>query len=176
MHQSNSNSTEAQNQLLLQVARKNNNINNLGKKSKDYNNSRSYSVFYLSINNSYKNILRTGANAEEYYHVELICNEDNGIEYGIQAYGEEAKELYKEINGFTVVAAATPPRHVHKEVDNSLENYNKLQEEEQEKLKLVMKAIDCITDYYFDNGCVLIFRKLRNVCISKRKVVFNRHE
>ncbi|MFL6457508.1 MAG: hypothetical protein ACJ71G_11165 [Nitrososphaeraceae archaeon] len=65
---------------------------------------------------------------------------------------------------------------MHKEVDNSLENDNKLQEEEQEKLKLVMKAIDCITDYYFDNGCVLIFRKLRNVCISKRKVVFNRHE
>lgn len=60
MHQSNSNSTEAQNQLLLQVARKNNNINDLGKKSKDYNNSRSYSVFYLSVSNPCKDIIYFG--------------------------------------------------------------------------------------------------------------------
>ncbi|MFL6350106.1 MAG: hypothetical protein ACJ72X_17670, partial [Nitrososphaeraceae archaeon] len=143
MHQSNSNSTEAQNQLLLQVARKNNNINDLGKKSKDYNNSRSYSVFYLSVSNPCKDIIHIGANAEEYYHVELICNEDNGIEYGIQAYGEEAKELYKEINGFTVATpTTTSSMRVYKE--ELLENDNNYQEqdEEQEKLKLVKEAIN----------------------------------
>jgi hypothetical protein len=104
----------------------------------------------------------------------LICNEDNSIEYGIQAYGEEAEELYKEINGFTIAAVtSTPSTHVYKQVEELLENDNKLQgEEEQEKLKLVMKAIDCIIDYCFDNGCVLIFKKLKNICISKRKVVF----
>jgi hypothetical protein len=50
-----------------------------------------------------------------------------------------------------------------------LEKDNKYQEEEEEKLKLVMKAIDCIIDYCFDNGCILIFKKLKNICISKRK-------
>jgi hypothetical protein len=163
LHHSVNNGTEALNQLLPQIPRNN-------------NNHRSYSVFCLSISNPCKDIIRIGANAEEYYHIELMCNEDNGIEYQIQAYGEEAKELYKEINGFTVAASATPPsKDVHKEVEEGLlENDNKYQqEEEHEKLKLVMKAIDCITDYCFDNGCVLIFKKLNNVCISKRKVMFN---
>jgi hypothetical protein len=60
---------------------------------------------------------------------------------------------------------------VYKEVQELLENNDLYQEEqdEQEKLKLVKKAIDCITDDCFDNGCVLIFKKLKNVCISKRK-------
>jgi hypothetical protein len=170
MHHSNSNSTEAPKQLLLQVPRKNNttNINSIRGKSKDYDDSLPSPLFYVSINNPCKDIIHIGANAEEYYHVELIC-QDNGIEYGIQAYGEEAKELYKEINRFTI-AAATPSRHPYKEVEELLENDNKYQEEEQEKLKLVKKAIDCITDDCFDNGCVLIFKKLKNVCISKRKV------
>jgi hypothetical protein len=80
----------------------------------------------------------------------LISNEDNSIEYGIQAYGEEAKELYKEINGFSI-AATTPSTHVYKQVEELLENDNKYQEEEeQKKSKLVMKAIDYITDYCFD--------------------------
>jgi hypothetical protein len=97
----------------------------------------------------------------------LICDEDNSIEYGILAYGEEAKELYKEINKF----ATTPSRHIYKEVEKLVENDNMYQEEEeQEKLKLVKKAIGCITDDCFDNGCILIFKKLKNVCISKRKV------
>jgi hypothetical protein len=103
---------EAAKQVLLEIPRKNNN-NDIDDKSKEENHSRSYSVFYLSINNSYKNILRTGANAEEYYHVELKCNEDNGVEYGIQAYGEEAKEVYKEIHELIVAAIATSPRYFH---------------------------------------------------------------
>jgi hypothetical protein len=163
LHHSINNGTEALNQLLPQIPKNNNNHG-------------SYSVFRLSISNPCKDIIRIGANAEEYYHIELMCNEDNGIEYQIQAYGEEAKELYKEINGFTVAASATlPSKHVHKEVEEGLlEKDNKYQqEEEHKKLKLVMKAINCMADYCFDNGCVLIFKKLNNVCISKRKVMFN---
>ena len=34
-------------------------------------------------------------NGEEYYHLELVCKDDT--EYGIQAYGEEAKALYREV-------------------------------------------------------------------------------
>jgi hypothetical protein len=171
MYHSDSKSTEALKQLLLQLPRKNNNINNTIDKDKDYNNSTlSSSLFYLSITNPCKDIIHIGANAEEYYHVELVCHEDNGIEYGIQAYGEEAKELYKEINMFTT----TPSRYFYKEAEELAENDNKLQEEEeQEKFMLVKKAINCITDYCFDDGSVLIFKKLKNVCISKRKVMFD---
>lgn len=71
--------------------RKKTNINSIRGKSKDY-----VSLFQLSISNPCKDIIHIGANAEEYYHVELMCNEDNGVEYGIQAYGEEAKELYRD--------------------------------------------------------------------------------
>ncbi|MFL6434247.1 MAG: hypothetical protein ACJ71O_11000 [Nitrososphaeraceae archaeon] len=165
-----SNKTEALNQPLLQITRKSNNNNTniigiRGKKSKDYDDNIPSPLFYLSINNPCKDIVQIGANAEEYYHVELIC-QDNGIEYGIQAYGEEAKELYKEINGFTIAGC----RLVYKEVEELLGNNDLYQEEkEQEKLKLVKKAIDCITDDGFDNGCVLIFKKLKDACISKRK-------
>ena len=158
----NSNSTEPLEQLLLQIPKK----KSIAEKSNDYDNNQLHSSrIYLSIKNVCKDIIHIGANAEEYYHVELIC-QDNGIEYGIQAYGEDAKQLYKEINGF-----ATPAfRHPYK-VEELVENDNMYQEEEeQEKLKLVKKAIDYITDDCFDNGCVLIFKKLKNVCISKRKV------
>jgi hypothetical protein len=131
----------------------------------------------LLINkNPCKDVIHIGANAEEYYyHIELMCNEDNGTEYGIQAYGEEAKELYKEINWFTM-AATSPSRYTHKGAKESVKNDDMCQEEqqdEQEKLKLVKKAIDCMTDCCFDNGCVLMFKKLKNVCVSKRKVTFN---
>jgi hypothetical protein len=175
MHQSNSTSTEPLKQLLLQVPKKNNNINNTSGKNKDYNNnnsSLSSSVLYLSISNLCKDIIHIGASAEEYYHVELICNEDNGIKYVIQAYGEQAKELYKEINRFDTT---TPSRYFYKEAEELVEKDNKRQqeEEEQEKFMLVKKAIDCITNYNFNNGCLLIFKKLKNVCISKRKIMFD---
>ncbi len=176
MYHRDNKSTEALKQLLLQLPRKNNNnINNTIDKDKDYNNSSlSSSLFYLSISNSCKDIIHIGANAEEYYHVELVCNEDNGIEYGIQAYGEEAKELYKEINMFTT----TPSRYFYKEAEELAEKDNKLrqEEEEQEKFMLVKKAINCITDCSFNNGCLLIFKKLKNVCISKRKIMFDWQE
>ena len=56
------------------------------------------------------------------FWVELMCNEDIGIEYGIQANGEEAKELCKEINWFTM-AATSPSRYAHKEAEESVKTY-----------------------------------------------------
>jgi hypothetical protein len=153
MYYSNGNSTEAFNQLLPQIQRKNNNTNLTGR-SKDYSSRPPSPLFHLLIKNPCKDIIHIGANAEEYYHIELVCDEDNGIEYGIQAYGKEATELYKEINGF-----------------NSSLHDNKYQE--QERLKLVKDAINCIADCYFDNGCVLMFKKLGNVCVSKKKITFS---
>jgi hypothetical protein len=130
----------------------------------------------LSNQNPCKDVIHIGANTEGYYyHIELMCNEDIGIEYGIQANGEEAKEVCKEINWFTM-AATSPSRHAHKEAKESVKNddiYQEEQQDEQEKLKLVKKAIDCITDCCFDNGCVLMFKKLKNVCVLKRKLMFN---
>lgn len=156
MYYSNGNSTEALNHLLLPIPRKNDDTTLTGR-SKDYS-SRPSPLFHFLIRNPCKCIINIGANAEEYYHIELVCDEDTDIEYGIQAYGEEAKELYKEISGFT----------------SSLHD-NKYQQEDQEqkKLKLVKQAINCIADCYLDNGCTLMFKKLRNVCVSKKKITFS---
>lgn len=156
MYYSNGNSTEALNHLLLPIPRKNDDTTLTGR-SKDYS-SRPSPLFHFLIRNPCKGIINIGANAEEYYHIELVCDEDTDIEYGIQAYGEESKELYKEISGFT----------------SSLHD-NKYQQEDQEqkKLKLVKQAINCIADCYLDNGCTLMFKKLRNVCVSKKKITFS---
>jgi hypothetical protein len=158
MHNKNNNGSKVLNQLLLQIPR-----NLTGSKDENDNNSLSSSLFHFLIRNPCKDISHVGANAEEYYHVELVSDD---LEYGIQAYGEEAKELYKEINGFTVSIDTSPTSSgsVYKEL---LENDNKYQE--QERLKLVKEAINCITDCRFDNGRVLMFKKLRNVCVSKKK-------
>jgi hypothetical protein len=71
---------------------------------------------------------------------------------------EKKLRNYKEISGFT----------------SSLHD-NKYQQEDQEqkKLKLVKQAINCIADCYLDNGCTLMFKKLRNVCASKKKITFS---
>jgi hypothetical protein len=169
MYRSNSNSAEALKQFSLQIPRNNNNTNITGKR-KDYDNgSLSSPLFHLSIRNPCKDIIHIGAIAEEYYHIELICNEDNGVEYGIQAYGEEANELYNEINRFSAIHS----RHLYKEAEKLVENDNIPREEELEELKLVKKAIDCIADYDLNNGCVLIFKKFKNICISKRKIMYD---
>ena len=153
----NSNSTEPLKQLLLQIPAKKKNKNT--EKSNDYDNNQPHSsLIYLSIKNHCKDIIHIGANAEEYYHVELVCEDNNEIEYAIQAYGEEAGELYKEINTFST----TCPRLFQKEA----------KEEEHENLMLVKKAVDCMADYDLTNGCVLIFRKFKNICISKRKIIY----
>jgi hypothetical protein len=158
----NSNGTEALKQFLLQIPKKNNDI--ITEKSKDYG--LHSPLFYLSIKNSCKDVIHIGANAEEYYHVELVCEEDNEIEYGIQAYGEEAKELYKEINTFS----STSDRLSQKEAGELEENDN-INYKEEEQL-LVKKAIASIVDYNLTNGCVLIFRKFKNMCVSKKKIMY----
>lgn len=67
----------------------------------------------LSNKNPCKDVIHIGANAEEYYyHIELMCNEDIGIEYGIQANGEEAKELCKE--GLLWPPLLLPDMHIKK--------------------------------------------------------------
>jgi hypothetical protein len=158
----NSNGTEALKQFLLQIPKKKNNDNT--EKSKDYG--LHSPLFYLSIKNSCKDVIHIGANAEEYYHVELVCEEDNEIEYGIQAYGEQAKELYKEIN--TLDSTCEKPSQ--KGVDELAENDNINYREEQQLL--IKKAIDSIAEYDLTNGCVLIFRKFKNMCVSKRKIMY----
>ena len=158
MYRNDKNSTKE----LLQIPRRNN--ASLTSRSKDYDGSSSLSLplFHFLVRNHCKDIILTGANAEEYYHVELVC--DNDTEYGIQAYGDEAKELYKEINGFSVPAPTTSRKNDYKHQE---------QYREEEKLKLVNEAISFIADSCFDNGCVLIFKKLRNICIYKRKTSFS---
>jgi hypothetical protein len=158
----NSNGTEALKQFLLQIPKKNN--DNITEKSKDYG--QHSPLFYLSIKNSCKDVIHIGANAEEYYHVELVCQEDNETEYGIQAYGEEAKELYKEINTFS----STSDRLSQKGADKLEENDNINYKEEEQQL-LVKKAIASIVEYNLTNGCVLVFRKFKNMCIKEKNYV-----
>jgi hypothetical protein len=158
----NSNGTEALKQFLLQIPKKKNNDNT--EKSKDYG--LHSPLFYLSIKNSCKDVIHIGANAEEYYHVELVCEEDNEIEYGIQAYGEQAKELYKEINALD----STSDKPSQKGAEELAENNNSNYREEQQLL--IKKAIDSIAEYDLTNGCVLIFRKSKNMCVSKRKIIY----
>jgi hypothetical protein len=158
----NSNGTEALKQFLLQIPKKKNNDNT--EKSKDYG--LHSPLFYLSIKNSCKDVIHIGANAEEYYHVELVCEEDNEIEYGIQAYGEHAKELYKEINALD----STSDKPSQKGAEELAENNNSNYREEQQLL--IKKAIDSIAEYDLTNGCVLIFRKSKNMCVSKRKIIY----
>ena len=79
-------------------------------------------------------------NGVEYCSVEVSC--DDGSQYGIQAYGNEAIDLYKEI--YKCSMCGMPPKEL-------------------EKSTLVEERIDG-TSYSFDNnGCALIFKKLRSV-------------
>ena len=79
-------------------------------------------------------------NGVEYYSVEVSC--DDGSQYGIQAYGDEAIDLYKEIHKCCM--CGMPP----KELDKS---------------RLVEERIDDTTYTFDNNGCALIFKKLRSV-------------
>jgi hypothetical protein len=54
---------------------------------------------------------------------------------------------------------------------NELKKIDK--EENYENLVLARKAIDYVKDYTFDknnSGCLLIFKKIKDVCISKKKI------
>ena len=112
-----------------------------------------------SITRTINNILFIGN--EEYYHVELTCND--GTEYGIQAYGEEAKALYTKVTSYSLL------KHLVSR-EKELEKIDK--EENYENLVTVRKAIDYVKDYTFDknnSGCLLIFKKIKDVCISKKR-------
>jgi hypothetical protein len=117
---------------------------------------------FCSISNAPNNILYIG-NGEEYYHLELVCKDDT--EYGIQAYGEEAKALYGEVreSGRT---------------NNVAEEQSPLQsdlgtKEDQEKSDLLKREIDYMTSFSFEdkNGYYLVFKKLKDVCISRKKKI-----
>ena len=137
-------------QILLHSLGKNNNNNNIVGSRKDNLSSSSSSSSFCSIVKVPSRILYLG-NGEEYYHVELSCND--GTEYGIQAYGDEAKALYREANGFDISS-------------NDVTKGEK-------KFMLVRKEVDYITNFTFDskNGYSLLFKKLKDVCISKKRKI-----
>jgi hypothetical protein len=79
-------------------------------------------------------------NGIEYCFVEVTCSD--GTQYGLQAYGEEANQLYKEL--YRCIMCGSTPR-------------------EPKRSAIVEESIDG-KNYAFDsNGCALTFRRLRNV-------------
>jgi hypothetical protein len=79
-------------------------------------------------------------NGIEYCSVEVTC--DNGSQYRIQAYGDEAVDLYKEI--YKCFMCGMPLKELKKST-------------------LVEERIDGTTYIFDNNGCALIFKKLRSV-------------
>jgi hypothetical protein len=153
------NSIGALKQILLCDSRKQTNPNNNDEVGGN-SNLLSSSPFCLikTIPNS---ILYTG-NGEEYYHLELICNDDT--EYLIQAYGEEAKALYREVNRIE-----SSSKYVTAEKEKFILKEN----EEEEQSMPVRKEIEYITNFSFNrkNGYSLVFKKLKDVCISKKSKI-----
>ena len=102
-------------------------------------------------------------NGEEYYHLELVCNDDT--EYGIQAYGEEATALYREVKKCDLSThVAEERRPLESDVDKK---------EDHEKRNLLKREIDYIINFSFDdkNGYYLVFKKFKDVCISRKKKI-----
>jgi hypothetical protein len=82
-------------------------------------------------------------NGEEYCFVEVTCEDD--VQYGIQAFGSEALELWIEANRCIMCGVRSPP------------------EELTNKSQPIEEIIDG-RHYSFDSdGCALIFKKLRSV-------------
>jgi hypothetical protein len=79
-------------------------------------------------------------NGIQYCSVEVTC--DNGSQYRIQAYGDEAVDLYKEI--YKCFMCGMPIKELKKST-------------------LVEERIDGTTYTFDNNGCALIFKKLRSV-------------
>ena len=98
-----------------------------------------------SITQAYEDILYS-ANGAAYYFVEVTCSD--GIQYGIQAYGEEARALYKEVNRYT------SSNITHKGGGKE----KKFNDEE-----IHLGSLD-------SNGTSLIFEKVRDVCIWKKRL------
>jgi hypothetical protein len=85
-------------------------------------------------------------NGIECCSVEVTC--ENGSQYGIQAYGDEAIDLYKEIH--KCFMCGMPPKELKKST-------------------LVEERIDGTTYSFDNNGCALIFKKLRSVMGGEEK-------
>jgi hypothetical protein len=116
---------------------------------------------FCSISDFPNNILYIG-NGEEYYHLELVCNDDT--EYGIQAYGEEAKALYREVKECGLSThVAEERRPLELDIDKK----------DKEKRNLLKREIDYITSFSFDdkNGYYLVFKKFKDVCILRKKKI-----
>ena len=97
-----------------------------------------------SITQAYEDIFYS-ANGAAYYFVEVTCSD--GIQYGIQAYGEEARALYKEVN-----------RYTSSNITHKVEEKKKFNDEE-----IHLGSLD-------SNGTSLIFEKVRDVCIWKKRL------
>ena len=78
-------------------------------------------------------------NGIEYCFVEVTCSD--GTQYGLQAYGEEANQLYKE--AYRCIMCGSTPR-------------------EPKRSAIVEESIDG-KNYVFDSNGALIFKRLRNV-------------
>jgi hypothetical protein len=181
-------SVEALNQFLTYDRRGIENDNNNNKHSEEaidhkinHNTNRKiqspkpHSLF-CSINNPSKEIFHIG-NGEEYYNVKLTCNDNT--EYGIQAYGAEATQLYREVTDNVV--AFSPNVHSDRNEDGEGRDNNVMEltsttilKEEDKDQQEIRKEIDYMKHYSFPEnniGCLLIFKKLKNVCLSKKKVL-----
>ena len=98
-----------------------------------------------SITQAYEDIFYS-ANGAAYYFVEVTCSD--GIQYGIQAYGEEARALYNEVNRYT-------SSNITHKVEEKKKKFN---DEE-----IHLGSLD-------SNGTSLIFEKVRDVCIWKKRL------
>jgi hypothetical protein len=135
-------------------------IRNNNNDSKDTGMNKPSSFCFIS--NAPNNILYIG-NGQEYYHLELVCKDDT--EYGIQAYGEEAKALYGEVK---------ESGHIN----NVAQEQSPLQsdfgtKEDKEKSDSLKRDIDYMTSFSFEdkNGYYLVFKKTKDVCISRKKKI-----
>jgi hypothetical protein len=80
---------------------------------------------------------------EEYCFVEVTCRD--GVQYGVQAFGDEAVALYIEANKCYMCG-----------VSILLNEYNK-------DIQPIEETIDEV-NYMFDSiGCALVFKKLRSI-------------
>lgn len=120
-------STEALQQLL-----------NLGTPDGKISAKSNSNAVHCQITKASKNVVYA-KNGMEYYSVEVTCSD--GTQYGLQAYGEEANELYNEANK-CIMCGKSPIEKGSAIVEQSKDGKH----------------------YVFDsNECALIFRRLRNV-------------
>jgi hypothetical protein len=98
----------------------------------------SYKITSCQVTKASKDVTYA-KNGTEYYFVEVTCSD--GTQYGLQAYGEEANELYKEV--YRCVMCGSIPR---------------------EKGSTIIEQSISGKNYVFDSDrCALIFRRLRSV-------------